>query len=259
MSSWDGYTDEMGHLPYPSDEDLERLLSGLAPADDGLDDLASLVRDVRSAYEAPAVRAVEDRHVLPIVAAAQLATDKGDPAVRPASKAHGSAGQTSGLPKWRRRTVLSSLFASLGTKVAGVAFAATAAAGGVAATGNLPDAAQTAVANAVEHVGIHIPNPGGASADHRQDAEHRQDEGKPEDAGQPEHAGKSVSDAVKEAIENSTPGEDRGAVVSDAADQNRQDGEHTQGQPTDIPSVSPAVPDSNPNGYGPDNHPTGKP
>lgn len=95
---------------------LEQLLSGMTPAGGGLDDLGALVRSVQVAYHVVPEKAVEDRHVQHIMAASQLLADKGNPVVRPASKAHGSARQTSGLPKWRRKTVLSALFASLGMK-----------------------------------------------------------------------------------------------------------------------------------------------
>lgn len=265
MNGWSDCTDEMGHVTDPSDEDLERLLSGMAPAGDGLDDLATVVRDVRTAFMVVPNQALEDR-----VAVARLTIDKGDPAVRPASNAHGPARQVSGLPKWRRRRpVLASLFASLGMKITtGVAVAATAATGGLAATGNLPDAAQSAVANVVEKIGVHIPDPADEKrqdSDHRQDGEVGEDAGKPEDAGQPEDAGKSVSDDVRDAVNGEyESGRDKGEAVSDAASQNRQDGGVVQGKPETLPipesaPVAPTVPGGNPTDYGQDSQPTGNP
>src|SRR2546428_6726980 len=91
--------------------------------------------------------------------ASRLAIDKGDLNLRRVSKAHGPGARASGLPKWRRRTVLSSLFASLSAKIAGVAIAATAAAGGLAAAGALPTPAQQAVSRAASTIGVNVPTP----------------------------------------------------------------------------------------------------
>jgi hypothetical protein len=60
--------------------------------------------------------------------------------------------------------VLSSLFASLFAKIAGVAIAAAAATGGLAAAGALPAPAQQAVSHAASTVGIHVPSPEHASS-----------------------------------------------------------------------------------------------
>jgi hypothetical protein len=54
--------------------------------------------------------------------------------------------------------VLSSLFASLFAKIAGVAIAAAAATGGLAAAGVLPAPAQQVVSHAASTVGIHVPS-----------------------------------------------------------------------------------------------------
>jgi hypothetical protein len=144
-----------------SDQDLDRLLAGKAPSGgDAVDrELATFVRDVRTAFLAPPAAETERMHLAAAMAASHLNVDKGDPAVRPASKAHGPDRQASGLPKWRRRTVLSSLFASLTAKIAGVAIAAAAATGGLAAAGALPAPVQQAVASAASNVGINLPNP----------------------------------------------------------------------------------------------------
>ena len=60
--------------------------------------------------------------------------------------------------------MLSSLFASLFAKIAGVAIAAAAATGGLAAAGALPAPAQQVVAHAASTVGIHVPSPEHASS-----------------------------------------------------------------------------------------------
>ena len=60
--------------------------------------------------------------------------------------------------------MLSSLFASLFAKIAGVAIAAAAATGGLAAAGALPAPAQQVVSHAASTVGIHVPSPEHASS-----------------------------------------------------------------------------------------------
>ena len=55
--------------------------------------------------------------------------------------------------------MLSSLFASLFAKIAGLAIAAAAATGGLAAAGALPAPAQHAISHAASTVGIHVPSP----------------------------------------------------------------------------------------------------
>lgn len=151
----------MGDPWDPSDQDIDRLFAGKAPrGGDPLDPaLESFVRDVRAAFTAPLPAELAGKHVAAAIEASRLAIDKGDPAARPASKAHGPADQASGLPKWRRRTVFSTLFASFTAKIAGVAIAATAATGGLAAAGVLPAPAQQAVSQAAATVGITLPAP----------------------------------------------------------------------------------------------------
>ena len=144
-----------------SDQDLDRLLAGKAPnGGDPVDrELAAFVRDVRAAFLAEPAAETERRHLAAALEVSRLTADKGDPGVRPASKAHRPGRRASGLPKWRRRTVLSSLFASLFAKIAAVAIAAAAATGGLAAAGALPAPAQQAISHAASTVGIHVPSP----------------------------------------------------------------------------------------------------
>jgi hypothetical protein len=144
-----------------SDADLDRLLAGKAPRPGTAFDpeLAAFVQDLRAALTTPPPADVAARHIAAATEISRLATEQGDPAVRPASKAHGPEGQASGLPKWRRRSVLSSVFASLTAKIAGVTIAAMAATGGLAAAGALPAPAQAAVASAAASVGITLPAP----------------------------------------------------------------------------------------------------
>jgi hypothetical protein len=149
-----------------SDRDLDRLLAGKAP--DGGDpvdrELAAFVREVRTAFLAPPAARTERRHLAAALEVARLNADKDNPGVRTAGNAHGPDPQASGPPRWRRRTVLSSLFASLFAKIAGVAIAAAAATGGLAAAGALPAPAQHVVSQAASTVGIHVPSPEHASS-----------------------------------------------------------------------------------------------
>jgi hypothetical protein len=144
-----------------SDQDIDRLLAGRAPRGGNKADqeLAAFTRAVRAAFvEAPSP-GIERSHLAAAMEVSRLNTDKGDPVARPASKAHGPDPQASGLPKWRRRTVLSSLFASLFAKIAGAVVVALAATGALAAAGALPAPAQQAVATVASTVGIQLPSP----------------------------------------------------------------------------------------------------
>lgn len=144
-----------------SDQDIDRLLAGKAPSGGNKADqeLAAFTRAVRAAFvEAPSP-GIERSHLAAAMEVSRLNTDKGDPVARPASKAHGPDPQASGLPKWRRRTVLSSLFASLFAKIAGAVVVALAATGALAAAGALPAPAQQAVATVASTVGITLPSP----------------------------------------------------------------------------------------------------
>jgi hypothetical protein len=149
-----------------SDRDLDRLLAGKAP--DGGDpvdgELAAFAEEVRTAFLAQPAAQTERRHLAAALEVSRLDADKGHPGVRTAGNAHGPDPQASGPPRWRRRTVLSSLFASLFAKIAAVAIAAAAATGGLAAAGALPGPAQQAVSQAASTVGIHVPSPGHASS-----------------------------------------------------------------------------------------------
>ena len=160
MSGSGADSDEMRDRRSLSDQDLDRLLAGKAPSGgDPVDrELAAFVRDVRAAFLAAPDTETERTQLAAAMEVTRLTIEKGDPVVRPASKATGPDRQASGLPKWRRRTVFSSLFASLSAKIAGVAVAATAAAGGLAATGGLPAPAQQAVSQAASTIGIHVPS-----------------------------------------------------------------------------------------------------
>jgi hypothetical protein len=140
-----------------SEHELDRLFSGKAPAENsGLKDIASLVQKVQTTYLTNIEPDVEATHLAGLIEVVNL-TDKGDLAARPASKVTGPHEQASGLPKRRRRFMLESLFATLTAKLAVGGIAIAMAATGAAATGHLPDQAQTGLSTAVEKIGIHIP------------------------------------------------------------------------------------------------------
>lgn len=163
MSGFGADYPEMRDRPSLSDQDLDRLLAGKVP--DGADpldrELAIFAQDVRAAFVEPPDPAVARQHLAAALAVSRL---KSGPAEEPAQvpaapwwrrSPSGSAGQA----KWRRRTVFSSMFASLTAKIVGLAVAAAAATGGLAAAGSLPGPAQQAVASVASTVGINLPTP----------------------------------------------------------------------------------------------------
>jgi hypothetical protein len=137
-------------------KELDRLFAGSRPSP-GLDDISGLVEKVQSKYLTEIDPDLKASHLAAVMQVVNL-TDKGDLAARPASKVNGPARQASGPPKRRRRFVLESMFATVSVKFAlGGAAVAMAATGGLAASGNLPDRAQTAISHVVDNVGIEIP------------------------------------------------------------------------------------------------------
>ena len=99
----------------------------------------------------------------------------------------------------RRRAMLGKLLA--GKALAAVAVIGLTATGAAAATGTLPDQAQSVVSGALSHVGVNVPHPNhGKSADHRQDGKDHSagdDNGQSgDDHGQSGDAGKGMSGTV---------------------------------------------------------------
>jgi hypothetical protein len=160
VSDRDAYTDEMGSFLNLSDRDIDRLFSGKAPAgEEEFDNLAVLLGNVANAYAVAPEEAIEVGHIATIVEAAQLFADKGEPVVRPASKAHGPGLQASGLPKLRGKLMLSGLFSNMIAKVTAGTIVVMATTGSLAVAGTLPDPVQDAVAEAADTVGISLPDP----------------------------------------------------------------------------------------------------
>jgi TATA-binding protein-associated factor Taf7 len=119
------------------DDGFERLLRGETPKTPEEQALGLFLEDVRGAFPAEPSLA-EEAHLVAIVQAAQLLADKGEPATRPASKAHGRAPHVSGLPKRRRVIVKVPLMRSLTAKVVAGAVVLMSMFGGLAFAGALP-------------------------------------------------------------------------------------------------------------------------
>ena len=132
-----------------------------------------------------------------------------------------------------------------GKALAAIGVVALTASGAAAATGSLPDPAQGAVAGAVSHVGIHIPDAGdqGNSAGHRQDGAHRPSDdptsttaGTDDNSGDPNH-GQTVSDTAHQAKQDGKPvGPTVCAVASDG--KCKAGADHGKGDPGDTPSTT---------------------
>jgi hypothetical protein len=187
---------------------------------------------------------------------ARLVAVAADPAPAPGDEAlvtaMATAVRSAPEPAAPRPAVSGSAGTRFSRKVAAAALAVTLGSTGVAAaaTGNLPDAAQDRVASVVGHVGIDLPESASTKAT-----------------------------TVREAIESTPPGAERGAAVSDAARSDRAgeapDGaserdqhgppdhapagppDHAPGPPSHAPGPqdhAPAPPDHAPANPGPPDH-----
>jgi hypothetical protein len=156
---------------YPLDEDsASRLLQGIVHPDDAPPGYGSVAGLLNSAAQLPLGPVDEDAAAITVSAMVEVIRD-----VTPAP-------ETS-----RRKTMLGKLLA--GKALAAVAVVGLTATGAAAATGTLPDPAQSVVSDAVSHVGIDIPHPKhGKSAAHRKDGDHRKD-GKDKPSGDDEAPG----------------------------------------------------------------------
>jgi hypothetical protein len=136
LSDFDAYGDEMGRFSRLNDRELDRLLGGQGPAEDGdLDDLAAFVRELNVAFQEGPDGPTETRHLTAIMDSVRLQPTADTP------------------PPMPRRTVWSG-----GT--ARVAFAGVLALGafcGVAYAGALPGPVQGAVADVARNVGVSLP------------------------------------------------------------------------------------------------------
>ena len=119
------------------DDGFERLLRGETPKTPEEQALGLFLQDVGGAFPAEPSLA-EEAHLAAIVHSAQLLADKGEPAVRSASKADGRARHASGLPKRRRVIMKVPLMRSLAAKVVAGLVVLMSMFGGLALAGALP-------------------------------------------------------------------------------------------------------------------------
>lgn len=150
----DGYQDEMRTFP-PSDDEIEAIIA--SRSDESLDGAHGALRQFLVLLETELTSAspYAASHIRRAAAAALGATDE--------APQRASVGKRFGL---RRRAVTAALTSGFLVKMMAGAVAVAAVGGGAAAaTGNLPEPVQTAVADALEVVGIHVPNPAQESAE----------------------------------------------------------------------------------------------
>jgi hypothetical protein len=119
------------------DDGFERLLRGETPKTPEERALGLFLQDVGGAFPAEPSLA-EEAQLAAIVQTAQLLADKGEPAVRSASKADGRAPHASGLPKRRRVIRKVPLMRSLAAKVVAGLVVLMSMFGGLALAGALP-------------------------------------------------------------------------------------------------------------------------
>jgi hypothetical protein len=115
----------------------------------------------------------------------------------------------------RRKSMLSKLLAA--KALAAVAVIGLTASGAAAATGSLPDQAQSVVSDALSHVGVNVPHPDhGNSASHRKDSKgHKGDENQAgDDQGQSGDADKGMSTTVS-SLKSAPRSDDAGPLGQD--------------------------------------------
>ena len=154
MTHFGGDVEEMP-VPPLDDRALDALLSG-APAESGFDWLLPFVEDLGAASRGPAPAMTP---ALALLLTEGFSTEKGDLPATAASNVTGPAPQAAGLPKWRKKMLISELLAGLVAKFAGLGMAAKAGLGltlaaasttAAGAVGVLPDPAQHGVATVVK-------------------------------------------------------------------------------------------------------------
>jgi len=143
---------------HPLDEDsASRLLQGLVHPDDAPPGYGAVAGFLNSAAQLSMSPVDEDVAATTVSAMVEVIRDA-TPAPQPS----------------RRKTMLGKLLA--GKALAAVAVIGLTASGAAAATGTLPDQAQSVVSDALSHVGLNVPHPNhGNSAQHRKDGKDHQD------------------------------------------------------------------------------------
>jgi hypothetical protein len=147
LSDLDAYGDEMGRFSRLNDRELDRLLAGHAPAEDGvLDELADFVRELNVVFQEAPDGATETRHLTAIMDAVRLLPAAGAPALT----------STVERPLSSRRVAWSG-WRSRAARVAFAGVLALSAFCGVAYAGALPGPVQGAVADVARNVGVSLP------------------------------------------------------------------------------------------------------
>ena len=198
------------------DDGFERLLRGETPKTPEEQALGLFLEDVRGAFQAEPSLA-EEAHLSAIVQAAQLLADKGEPAVRSASKADGRARHASGLPKRRRVIMKVPLMRSLAAKVVAGLVVLMSMFGGLALAGALPGQGSGEDESGVVQIqDVETDEPLETEAPETKDAD---DQGENEDA---DDQGESVNDDQGENV-NDDQGENEDADDQGDNDQGEQD------------------------------------
>jgi hypothetical protein len=207
------------------DDGFERLLRGETAQTPEEQALGLFLQDVGGAFPAEPSLA-EEAHLAAIVQAAQLLADKGEPAVRSASKADGRAPHASGLPKRRRVIMKVPLMRSLAAKVVAGLVVLMSMFGGLALAGALPGQGSDDATDVVEIQGVETDEPFETEAPETEDAD---DEGENEDA---DDQGEDVNDDQGENEDADDQGEDVNDDEGENEDADDQ-GENDQGETED--------------------------
>jgi hypothetical protein len=221
------------------DDGFERLLRGETPKTPEEQALGLFFQDVRGAFQAePSLE--EEAHIAAIVQAAQLLADKGEPAVRSASKADGRARHASGLPKRRRVIMKVPLMRSLAAKVVAGLVVLMSMFGGLALAGALPGQGSGEDESGVVQIQdvetdepVETEAPETADADDQGENEDADDQGENEDAddqGENEDADDQANDDQGENEDADDQGED---VNDDQGDDDQGENEDADDQGDD--------------------------
>jgi cobalamin biosynthesis protein CobT len=207
---------------------FERLLRGETPKTPEEQALGLFLQDVDGAFPAEPLLA-DEAHLAAIVQAAQLLADKGEPAVRSASKADGRAPHASGLPKRRRVIMKAPLMRSLAAKVVAGLVVLMSMFGGLALAGALPgqgsadDATDVVEIQNVSDEAPETEAPETEDADDQGENEDADDQGENEDA---DDQGEDVNDDQ----DADDQGENEDADDQGDDDQGENEGADDQGE-----------------------------
>ena len=165
MSDFDAYRDDMERISRLSDQEIDRLLAGKAPAGDAdLEELAAFVQDVETLFKESPTEETAARQLAAIAEAAHLLPVPADR-------------ERSGHPRFRVRS--KPMRAKLVVASAGLLLVM--AFGGAAYAGALPGSVQGTVADLAGSVGVTLPDEDGDDSDFDDGDVSNVDEGDKED------------------------------------------------------------------------------